>query len=1269
MFGSAAQKSGPFSFGSANNNSSANSTSTPSLNFSTNNNASNPTKPSGFTLGGNTGSIGSQSSLFGSNLSSNNVASNGFTSGNNNNATTPSSTGFGFGSKQTTSTVTAPTTASFSFGSKQNGTGTTPLSGVLGANTNKPSLFGNSVTNPSFGSTNIGFGAAQQPQNTPMNQQTTNSSPYGFDINKFSQVEMPKPLTSAASVDENSKLKRKRSDSLETPKENHSLVGRIVDTFRVPTRQSIENVRGLFSSAKTNQDMQLNDHAIQAKSEYQYALSLRSEYRKLTIKKPRSTYANYKEIDPNDVLLSRRKDLRSKFLQQTQNASKVVIDSLTPPSKRMKTQNELANKSTDNDNLTFSKPLSEQMFSSKEGKPEKADDSYYWSNPPIEEISKLSSLELTRVENFCVGRKGFGNVMFKYPVDLTEFQGKWDTLLGKTIIFQNRTLQVYPDEANKPQEDNGLNVPAVVTLEKVFPRKYDIQHPNHELLERHVQRLKSTHGMKFISFDPTSGNYVFEVEHFSIWGIVDEEDDDPEIVAKWKRQQTQESLSEKRKNELQINALEKIAGYGQPGDSWKKQKSDFGLVVPGELKTDEDEIHSENEEELILEEQNDDNDKIPDSLVPATLEKDDQNANNMALLNSNVTDIDQLVEVRAYEPEVDDIDADFLNPRTELATSDNWDEQLKLSNGFFSAFNKNLDQKYNVNLDPKNVGDLIFGKENAADIPKAANVPPVSFENASQYKSCLQEEMVVSAFDVRELDELPRVIVKDEISLKIPMASFENSSNFKIWELLSILYDRGFLESFLTDNLRNTCLNKPSKLSYVLDLKKRELFCDFLQNLEFLDVDTEVEKTNTARNPSERVVNFICQGKISDAIQYAINTKNNHLAVLLTMLDSSDAGVSKLATSQLESWKMSGSLNLIPSGVLKVFKILKGDILSKEYINHLDGLSWPIVLSLMVRYETGSSIKETIRKLVEFAENSGISENPLYQMYFSSLKMIDERKRVETFEVELAFLLMNHLKPLIKYDNAEFDDIVVKFAEKLEKQEMVMEAAFVIEHLTDDRKAKDLLTKLLNGNVTKFGFLEDDSKLHEINQRLRIPLRLLHQARSVEFKNQKQYYKSTVELLVAEDIREAHKLLLAEVAPSVIIGNITSEIKRLRLLIEEFSTLSEFKIGAGVYGDYIDFVDLSNGINYEDEEYGEKQAELKKLYQSILSGMSSLQNYTPKVKIAKTIMIRRLLRVVFKEDLGCDREQVLRLELPESEKNYLEAKFDENLDNRMLTTN
>ena len=98
-------------------------------------------------------------------------------------------------------------------------------------------------------------------------------------------------------------------------------------------------------------------------------------------------------------------------------------------------------------------------------------------------------------------------------------------------------------------------------------------------------------------------------------------------------------------------------------------------------------------------------------------------------------------------------------------------------------------------------------------------------------------------------------------------------------------------------------------------------------------------------------------------------------------------------------------------------------------------------------------------------------------------------------------------------------------------------------------------------------------------------------------------------------------------------------------------------------------MDLSNGINYEDEEYGEKQAELKKLYQSILSGMSSLQNYTPKVKIAKTIMIRRLLRVVFKEDLGCDREQVLRLELPESEKNYLEAKFDENLDNRMLTTN
>lgn len=1284
MFGSTSQKPGGFSFGAPNNT--ANNLSTPSLNFS-NNNTNSGTKPTGFTFG-----------------NINNPQQNNSSSG-----ATTSLGGFSFNKPASTaSTNTNNSNTGFSFGNS-NATNATPSS--------KPSLFGNSSTNPAFGSSvsglGMGLGQAQsQPSNQNQMQSITqnsipNPSPYGINFQQNSAMEMPKALTSSSSEDSTFKLKRKRTNSessLAGDKKNSkniSLVGRIVDSFKAPSKYSLESMSGLFTNTRNIANYQLNDTGSHGSISQRNTLSAslgfeipkipasKSEYRRLTIRNPREAFIKYDEIDANKVLLAKK----GNYIHNTTHdnaaslGSRKVINDLKPPAKRVKSELE------NNSELNFTKPLFEQQKENDDGTTEaktqsyqldsetKIADSHYWCAPSISELSKMTSLELTHVQNFTAGRKNHGHLMFKYPVDLTAFEGRWDQLLGKTIVFQNRILQVYPDETEKPSQGNGLNVPAVITLEKVFPKRHNPKSPNSELLERHIERLKSAHGMKFISFDPLTGNYVFEVEHFSIWGIVDEEDDDPEIVARWRKQQELEQNNEKRKNELQINALEKIAGYGQPGDTWKRQKPDFGIITPGAFEFTEQE--NENNDELLLPGNKGDadgqnifldgnDDVIVDASVPTGLSENDDaddKEDGLPLLKSGskLNDIDDLVEIRAYEPEVKDVDMQFINPKTDLALSENWDEQLHLSNGFFSAFNKNLDKRNNVKLDPKHVGDLIFGDKDPSKLKKAIVEPPLKFENSLQYQKCLQTEMLRSEFALRK-NGMPQVVISSEVSLEVPLLSFENSDDYTFWELLSILYDDKYLNSFFSSQLLNACGSQKPKMEYIQELKKRELLCEFLQKLILLELETSFDSAVLSRDTLDKIYHFICTDKLGDAIQYAVNTRNNHIAVLLTMMDSNDNTVHKLAKSQLNVWSQE-SVGFIPSSVLKIYKLLSGEILSKEYIDHLEGLTWPVVLFLMIKYgNSNRPLNETLKDFVNYAERTGISELPIYQTHFTILKMVNSSREVlSSFDVELQFLLMRHLKNFIQFSSNDFDAIIQEFSTKLERKSMIKEASFVLEHLTNDEMAKEKLTHLFNSNVSCLGILANDKKLKELHEILYIPESLLHEARSVEYNKLGEYYKSTLELILADNLVEAHSLMLEKVAPDLIIRNVPTELGKLSKLVESFSTLSESKVGADVYGDYIKMVALSDVLDYNDADYDVKRERLKSAFESVLNGITSLVNTNRTVEIAKTLMIKKLISIAFKEELNTNTEQLLRLELPESEKNYLEAKIDDLNGDKLLT--
>jgi nuclear pore complex protein Nup98-Nup96 len=61
------------------------------------------------------------------------------------------------------------------------------------------------------------------------------------------------------------------------------------------------------------------------------------------------------------------------------------------------------------------------------------------------------------VENFSVGREGYGNICFTSETDVMGLD------LDSIVFIVRKAVEVYPDGTDKPQVGEGLNKPAVVS--------------------------------------------------------------------------------------------------------------------------------------------------------------------------------------------------------------------------------------------------------------------------------------------------------------------------------------------------------------------------------------------------------------------------------------------------------------------------------------------------------------------------------------------------------------------------------------------------------------------------------------------------------------------------------------------------------------------------------------------------------------------------------------------------------------------------------------
>ena len=158
--------------------------------------------------------------------------------------------------------------------------------------------------------------------------------------------------------------------------------------------------------------------------------------------------------------------------------------------------------------------------------------SQYYTMPPFSELASITdSNGDCIVENFVIGRAGYGNIFFP---GMTNIAGmNFDDL----VIFRHKEVFVYPDDSVKPLVGEGLNKKAQVTLDKVWPIDKTVQNPikSPEKLvdmnyEEKLRKACIKMGARFTEYRPETGSWVFNVEHFSKYGLQDSDDEDETAI-------------------------------------------------------------------------------------------------------------------------------------------------------------------------------------------------------------------------------------------------------------------------------------------------------------------------------------------------------------------------------------------------------------------------------------------------------------------------------------------------------------------------------------------------------------------------------------------------------------------------------------------------------------------------------------------------------------------------------------------------------------------
>jgi len=152
--------------------------------------------------------------------------------------------------------------------------------------------------------------------------------------------------------------------------------------------------------------------------------------------------------------------------------------------------------------------------------------SEYYTKPSMESLKRMTERELFEVADFTVGHDDYGSVQWKGLTDVRALD------LDAIVEFEHGKIEVYDDTlSDKPQHGEYLNKYAIIRLQSIWSQQVEkakeegttLSDAQREKYQTEWGKILQDHcantGTKFNAYDEVKGEWAFEVEHFTIYGM------------------------------------------------------------------------------------------------------------------------------------------------------------------------------------------------------------------------------------------------------------------------------------------------------------------------------------------------------------------------------------------------------------------------------------------------------------------------------------------------------------------------------------------------------------------------------------------------------------------------------------------------------------------------------------------------------------------------------------------------------------------------------
>ena len=789
----------------------------------------------------------------------------------------------------------------------------------------------------------------------------------------------------------------------------------------------------------------------------------------------------------------------------------------------------------------------------------------YYTIPAIDELDNYYDISTDScvVPNFTIGRHGYGSVFWDGPLDIKGLN------LDEIIFIRRKEVIVYPDEDLAPKRGQGLNRPAQITLDQVWP----VDKSTHEVIKdkdrlramRYTEKIESATNKlnaSFKEYRPETGSWVFTVKHFSKYGLTDDddhEDQDQQVI------QTDES------KQMAANVKPMGANVSQMADN----RNIFSKIIQ----------HQELREESKL------NDNIIEDISPKILNKSKDNTLNYlfdedveGMLDENV---DPIYEMSShFSSRVTEYD------KMRSTLFDDYDEVISKKTKTFAAISPPKDVHKSVPSLPSlmlpkvrpvvlkkrelNFQTDVFAAQNKliCDISSVcgSNSPKLSFFNGSRNFVFIKGSNVLIC-ELNLIDLSASVVDRFE-------EQFRSNSNLirpvdrKITPFVETReFSKNSHNSLALEQLVEALYGPLSEVTpYACHQQRIDRILNWLFSVN--------KKFSIPKSNYSKILHFLSTNELEAAIEEALNHNNPRLASLLSL----GSNVNKeLMVAQLDSWKRSKADSFIEMELIRLFVLMSGLIewrLSDQtWVKVLDGLKWTQQLALILLFKTPPEL------------DNGESGLNLLASAISSLTVVPEEVEYHLLAGHTPWISLCWSPTLLDawflHESLKCFHVIVNDNDSVTISDCVHSllasqlkdvrwACFVASHIRNDLVRELLIKDILATNGIQ---LREDSHLKEwLSTELNVPQIYISEAMATQSKSAFDYNNLALYLIECQQWSEAHEVLMEWVWPQMIINEENDSIGQLIARLKPNSHLISnwYSNGGHIYDTYLKCVERSN---------------------------------------------------------------------------------------------